>query len=182
MLEAGFQNEDRATRWYAFSAISNLNRRETFDLVLRGLAHADYGIRHSAVYAIKSLARNADLLDRAIEGLKEMFRKERQSWDNRLAAAWALADLGVPINPLVFIHALKNDGVDHRVCALALEKLKPKEAVEILLDAFELADTWNAWEFCGALQAITGQDLGRHPAPWREWFEANRASLPAQWT
>ena len=182
MLEAGFQNDDRATRWYAFSAISNLNRHETFDLVLRGLEDADYGIRYSAVCAIKSLARHADLRDRAIEALKKMLLKERESWDNALAAAWILVDLGFPIIPQRFTEALKKDGLDHRVCALALEKLKCKEAVGILIDAFEVADTCNAWEFCRALQAITGQDLGHHPAPWREWFEANRASLPAQWT
>ena len=182
MLEAGLRNDDRLTRWHAFSAITCLYRRETFDLLLRGLADADYAIRHSAVYAVKEMAKHADLRDRAIEALKDLVRKERESWDNALAAGWALSELGLPVKPQFFTDTLKRDGLDHRLCAIALGKLKCREAVGLLLDGFERADTWNALEFSRALQAITGQDLGPDPWPWREWLEAHRAELPPQWT
>jgi HEAT repeat protein len=182
VLEAGLRNDDRDTRWHAFSAIADLNRRETFDLLLRGLKDADHWIRHTAVFAVKSMAVHPDYRDRAVAALVEMLHKERDSWNNALVAAWTLVDLGIEIDPRRFTDALKKERLDHRVCALALEKLKCKEAVGLLLDGFELADTWNAWEFSKALTAITGQDLGHHPAPWREWLEAHRAALPPQWT
>lgn len=182
MLEAGLKSDDYATRWTAFSAIGSLGRIETFDLLLAGLAHADHGIRHSAVFSVKTMAERHDRRDQAVAALKEMLVKERASWDNAIAAAWALTELGVPINPRRFADALKQDGLDHRFCARALGEMKCREAVTLLLERFELSDTRNAWEFSGALHAITGEKLGRHPGPWREWLEAHRASLPPQWT
>lgn len=181
-MEAGLKNEDETTRWYAFSAITYLNRREIADIVLRGLEDDQHSIRYTAIFAAKSLAEHPDLRDRTVEGLKKILRRERESWHNAIAAAWALADLGLPIQGRRFAHALNDDRLDHRLCARALGRLKCLEAVRLLIDRFECADTWNSHEFSEALEVITGQKLGRHPGPWREWFDAHKASLPEQWT
>ena len=182
MLEAGLTNEDESTRWYAFSAITYLNRPEIADIVLRGLEDDYHGIRYTAVSGARSLAEQPDLRDRCVEGLKKILRRERESWHNSIAAAWALADLGLPVPGRIFAQALKDDRLDHRLCARALKILKCREAVQLLIDRFECADTWNSHEFNEALEAISGLTLGRHPGPWREWLEAHRPSLPAQWT
>ena len=182
MLEAGLANDDESTRWTAFSAIADLNRPEIADIVLRGLEDDYHGIRYTAVSAARSLAEYPELRDRCIEGLTKILRRKRESWHTMIAAAWALADLGLPVPGRVFADALKDDRLDHRMCARALQILKCREAVQLLIMRFECADTWNSHEFNEALEAATGQKLGRHPGPWREWFEANRASLPEQWT
>lgn len=182
MLEAGLTNDDQATRWYAFSAITYLNRPEIADIILRGLENDYHGIRYTAVSAARSLAEHPDLRDRCVEGLKKILRKERENWNTSISAAWALADLGLPVPGRIFAEALKKDRLDHRLCARALGILKCREAMQLLIDRFECADTWNSHEFNEALKAITGQKLGRHPGPWREWLESNRAYLPVQWT
>jgi HEAT repeat protein len=115
-------------------------------------------------------AKESDEVERLIADLKD------RSWQIRWYAASALGEMKEPraVEPLIGI--LKNDrnGYVRAMAAWALGKIKDRRAVEPLIDGITDESNDVRKRAPLALKEITGQDFGKDPAKWREWWEKNK--------
>ena len=118
----------------------------------------------------ETLGQAKDEVQRLIDDLKD------SSWQIRWYAASALGEMKETraVEPLIGI--LKNDkqGYVRAMAAWALGEIKDRRAVEPLIGAItdESNDVTKAAPL--ALKEITGQDFGKDPAKWKEWWEKNK--------
>ena len=121
-------------------------------------------------YAVEALGQSKDEVQRLIDDLKN------SSWQIRWYAASALGEMKEPraLEPLIAV--LKDDKVGYvrAMAAWALGKIKDRRAVEPLIDG--ITDESNDVKKMAplALKDITGQDFGKDPIKWREWWNKNK--------
>jgi HEAT repeat protein len=121
-------------------------------------------------YAVEALGQSKDEVQRLIDDLKD------PSWQIRWYAASALGEMKEPraLEPLIAM--LKNDqnGYVRAMAAWALGKIKDRRAVEPLIDGVTDESSDVKKMAPQALKEITGQDFGKDPVKWREWWEKNK--------
>jgi hypothetical protein len=148
------------------------------------VALGDWG---TAIYAL------AEMTDkRAVPAFREALVWGAGNWnESRILeyAARGLQKLPSPDNIPPLAQALSSippgeyDWVAVYDCLLALREHRYKEAVPVLAPQLKWPDNpkpgndpkeYNARVAHGALVAIVGKDLGKDPAPWIAWFEAQQ--------
>lgn len=92
----------------------------------------------------------------------------------------AVVALGITRDPsavMPLVKALTDKTAAVRAeAASALGAMKDRRAVEPLIEALSDPEPNVQSNAESALQQVTGQKLGKVPAPWREWWKANKGS------
>ena len=111
-----------------------------------------------------------DEVSRLIDDLKDT------SWQIRWYAASSLGEKkeARAVEPLIATLKNDNNGYVRAMAAWALGRIRDRRAIEPLIDGItdESSDVRKRAPL--ALKEITGQDFGKDPAKWREWWEKNK--------
>lgn len=92
-----------------------------------------------------------------------------------IPALEALGEIGSPDALPILEKALKSKEWPVRVTAVrGLERLKSKEAVDLLMDRLDKEEGRVLGELVDALKALTGKPYGFAPGQWREWWSRER--------
>jgi len=122
--------------------------------------------------AAKALGKTKD--PRVVAPLTDALKDEDLSVRRVSAVALGNLELTTPIDLL--IEALKDeDKYVRRDAVYLLRWTKDFRAIEPLINALEDKDWSVTWDAAEALHEITGQDFGKEPKKWQEWWEKNKA-------
>lgn len=99
----------------------------------------------------------------------------------RLAAGEALLERkdAATVDLLVKLLAEKDTPI-RQVAVVALGAIGDVRAVLPLVTAMQTEDGSILEEYAKSLQALTGQNLGTFPEPWRKWYDDNKKALEEQ--
>ena len=102
----------------------------------------------------------------------------------RAAACRALGKVGQPIDATILAKIMATDSLkDCQIAAiegLAALKAPDPRVDEMLVDGMENPDPAIRLASLDAIRAISGQDLGLDPGPWREYAEQRTKAVAAQ--
>jgi hypothetical protein len=186
-LEAAFKGNDSQARVTAIQKSAEVIDARIIELVEQGLTDKDTNVRKAA---IEVLGRNPH--KDALDALQASFKRDKALYEKDPTLLplllKAIARHGSPSS----IDILTKDPFSQRTDAaikarvLGLANIRSKKSLEALFDMMEKVglrklDTF-ALEFQIAILRLTGENLGRRPEEWQQWWSANhrRIEITAQ--
>lgn len=175
---AGLKDKDPRVRWNTLRGLEGLAKAKdprTVELLIATLGDKDEHVRREAA---SGLERTNDY--RAVEPLIAAMTARKENGIVRVEAAESLGKIGDAraVEPLIGVlreHSRSSHAPDF--AAKSLGEIGDYRAVEPLIEGLASPDSDIRTESLDALKKITGQDFGRNPKAWSDWWEENKTKF-----
>lgn len=175
-LVKGLRDKDRDVKLATIRILGERKATEALEDLQKAMDKDEKKDKESLAVYLRAIG-NIQENDEAFEAKLLEYAKS-DARDLRNASIELLAETGGKKHMKLFEEALSNDQWDTRYAALqALENLRDKEAIGLLVARMEHEDGRMLHEFSRALFRLTGQPFGKAHGGWKAWWEREGKDL-----